>query len=222
MNTPPTPSTRLRCRGFTLMELLIVISLIAVLAGLVLASAGGVMKKIKRDQIRNFLAEIESGLEDYKIDNAIYPLNPERANTGGGGGGGAGGYGGPDAEAVGGATVLYKHLSGDFDLDGQVDENATVYVERLDYWSNSEHPGMKAPEVQRSVPFGSSYAVVDPLGSPLRYLAAPLGTSAEHQSERDKIKQKNPTFDLWSVAGATSDSPDFSDESTWITNWGSN
>ena len=34
-------------------------------------------------------------------------------------------------------------------------------------------------------------------------------------------KTKNPTYDLWSIAGASSDSPDFTDESTWITNWGS-
>jgi prepilin-type N-terminal cleavage/methylation domain-containing protein len=203
-------------RGFTLLELLVVIALIAALAGLVLASAGGIMKKIKRDQIRNFMAEIDGGLEDYRVDNAIYPMNPPRS-----GGGGGGGSGGGDV-AIQGSTVLYKHLSGDFDTDGKVDENETVYVERLDYWSNSERPDRPAPETRRSVPFGDSYAVVDPLGSPVRYLAAPLGTTEEHRKEREKIKQKNPTFDLWSIAGANPDSPDFSDESTWITNWGSN
>lgn len=209
--------TRSHSAGFTLMELLVVISLIAVLAGLVLASAGGIMKKIKRDQIRQFMAEIEGGLEDYKVDNAIYPLNPPRdAGSGGGGGGG-------DDLAVNGSTVLYKNLSGDFDLDGKVDEEETVYVERLDFWSNSNQGGSrKEPETRRSVPFGDGYAVVDPLGSPMRYLAAPFGTSEEHRKERDKIKQKNPTYDLWSIAGADPNSPDFSDESTWITNWGSN
>ena len=202
-------------RGFTLLELLVVISLIAVLAGLVLASAGGIMKKIKRDQIRNFMAEIEGGLEDYRVDNAIYPMNPPRS------GGGGGGSGGDDA-AVQGSVVIYQALSGDFDTDGKVDDNETVYVERLDYWSNSEQPNRPAPETRRSVPFGESYAVVDPLGSPIRYLAAPLGTTEEHRKEREKIKQKNPTYDLWSIAGADPTSPDFSDESTWITNWGSN
>lgn len=201
-----------RTGGFTLIELLVVISLIAVLAALVLAGAGGIMKKVKRDQIRNFLTEISGGLEDYKVENAIYPLNPDPR----GGSPTVPGYSGTDSDAVSGAAVLYKHLSGDFDLDGFVDENETVYVERLDYWSNSDRDG-KAPEIVRSIDIGSNtFLVVDPLGSPLRYLADPPGYSPEERNT------KNPTYDLWSVAGASSDSPDFNDEAKWITNWGGN
>ncbi len=195
------------------MELLVVITLIAVLAAMVLAGAGGILKKIKRDQIKNFMAEIEAGLEDYRVDNGIYPLNPNPLDPTSGGS--VPGYSGPDGEAVAGAGVLYKHLSGDFDEDGLVDDNEKVYVERLDYWSNSERDG-KAPETVRSVSLGqNSYLVVDPLGSPLRYLADPPGyTPAQRQT-------RNPTYDLWSIAGAEIDSADFTDQATWITNWGS-
>lgn len=201
-------------RAFTLMELLVVITLIAVLAAMVLAGAGGILKKIKRDQIRNFLAEIDAGLEAYRVDNAIYPLNPDTITSSGTTS--VPGYGGQDSEAVAGAVVLYKHLSGDFDTDGSVDEKETVYVDRLDYWSNSVHGNSKAPEVVRSVSMGgSTYLVVDPLGSPVRYLADPPGVKPEER------KTRNPTFDLWSIAGAEPGSEEFSDQSTWITNWGS-
>ncbi|MCB1077214.1 MAG: hypothetical protein KDM64_05220 [Verrucomicrobiae bacterium] len=195
------------------MELLVVVSLIAILAALVLAAAGGILKKIKRDQIRAFMAEIETGLEDFKVDNAIYPMNPK--TTGGTF---------SDATAIEGSAVLYDSLSGDTDKDGTVNDDATVYVERLDWWSNSGGTTGKAPETRRSVPSpsGTGYIIVDPLGSPMRYIAAAYGTSQDHQKEREKLKQRNPTFDLWSVAGAAGNPPDFSDESTWITNWGSN
>ncbi|MCB1063716.1 MAG: type II secretion system protein [Verrucomicrobiae bacterium] len=212
MKTRSNQNNLLR-RAFTLMELLVVITLIAVLAAMVLAGAGGILKKIKRDQIRNYLAEIDAGLEAYRVDNGIYPLNPDPIDSSGTTS--IPGYNGQDGEAVAGAAVLYKHLSGDFDTDGLVDEKETVYVDRLDYWSNSDKNG-KAPEVVRSVSMGGSvYLVVDPLGSPVRYLADPPGYTPEQR------KTRNPTFDLWSIAGAEPDSEEFSDQSTWITNWGS-
>lgn len=212
MKTKKPPSKKLFLRGFTLVELLVVISLIAVLAALVISGAGGILKKIKRDQIRNFMAEIEGGLEDYKVDNAIYPLNPDPRGTST-----SVPYNGPDGEAVSGAAVLYKHLSGDFDTDGQVDNDETPYVDRLDYWSNSRNP---PPEVVRSVDVGGGvYLVVDPLGSPIRYLAYAPG---EVQQALQQKKIKNPTYDLWSIAGAKEGSSDFTDEAKWITNWGAN
>ncbi|MCP5541509.1 MAG: prepilin-type N-terminal cleavage/methylation domain-containing protein [Akkermansiaceae bacterium] len=192
--------------GFTLLELLIVISVVAVLASIVIASLPGIMANIKRKSIRQFVAELEAGLEDYKQDNAIYPLNPE-------GGGASGSSKVDDGVAVQGAVILYKHLSGDFDMDGQgtVDDDMTIYVERLDNWSNRERNGRK-PGQERSAPFQGGYAVVDPLGGPVRYVAFPPNMKNK--------PTRNPTYDMWSVAGADAEHPDFSDEAKWITNWG--
>lgn len=213
MKTRKPPLKKLHLRGFTLVELLVVISLIAVLAALVISGAGGIMKKIKRDQIRNFMAEIQGGLEDYKVDNAIYPLNPNPQ----GGTPSIPGYSGADSEAVAGSAIIYKHLSGDFDTDGLVDDDETVYVDRLDHWSNSRNP---PPEVIRSVEVGGgTYLVVDPLGSPIRYIAYAPGKVQEALQQQ---KIKNPTYDLWSIAGAEAGSTEFTDEATWITNWGTN
>lgn len=189
-------------RGFTLMELLVVVTLIAILAGMVLAAMPGILARIKRTQIVNFLAEIEAGLDEYKIDNGLYPMSPE---------GGEGAEEGDDATAIGGAVILYQHLSGDFDMDsnGEVDPGVTVYVDRLAFWTNNDKPA-----VERSVQFRSGYAVVDPLGSPLRYLAEPPGVPAAEK------KTRNPTYDLWSVGGAEGESTGFQDQAKWITNWG--
>ena len=191
--------------GFTLMELMVVIALIAVLATMVLAAGSGIMKKVKRDQIRHLLAELEAGLENYKIDNGIYPLNPESPSVG---------TRLSDEEAREGSEVLYKYLSGDYDLDGQVDENENVkqYVERLDWWSNKPKDG-KTPALQRAYEVSQGqYMVIDPLASPIRYLAAPPGFKSE---DKKKMGLRNPTYDLWSLGGG-----EVEEEAKWITNWG--
>ncbi|MCB1230923.1 MAG: type II secretion system protein [Verrucomicrobiae bacterium] len=218
MKTPLSNPFTGRLRAFSLIELLVVISLIAVLAAMIIAASSGIMKKVKRDQIKAFIAELENGLEEYRVDNAIYPLNPDPEA----GFASISSYGGTDADAVGGSAVLYKHLSGDFNEDGEVDEGETVYVERLDYWSN--HRADNAPEVVRCEEVGGgTYVVVDPMGSPMRYIAyAPSKVEEAFMSEK---VHNAATFDLWSIAGSeiTSGSgPDSVDESNWITNWGSN
>ena len=190
------------------MELLVVITLVAILAGMVIAAMPGILQGIKRKQVATFMAELEAGLEDYNIDHGLYPLNPKN----GSGGGNLPG----DEVAVEGAVVLYRHLSGDYDMDqeGIVDDDTKVYVDRLNNWSNRADSGGRKPPVERSVPFGEGYAVVDPLGGPVRYLAYPPGLPPDQKPTR------NPTYDIWSLGGASSDSPDFSDEAKWITNWG--
>jgi prepilin-type N-terminal cleavage/methylation domain-containing protein len=59
--------------AFTLIELLIVISIIVVLAGLVLATSGYVTTKGRRSRAEAEIAAISAALESYKADNGIYP-----------------------------------------------------------------------------------------------------------------------------------------------------
>jgi prepilin-type N-terminal cleavage/methylation domain-containing protein len=198
-------------RAFSLLELLIAIAIIAVLAGLVISVAKSVLSGAKKREIEGFLAELASGLEEYRVDHGIYPLNPD-------GTGGGIGSPGTDVEAVRGAFVLYRHLSGDFDLDGQIDADGEAYVDGLDFWSNSGNATVSRA-TRRSSSLSGGYAVIDPLGSPVRYIAAPLGVTTEHQYIRDELKQRNPTYDLWSIAGTDPVSPDFSDQANWVTNW---
>ena len=59
--------------AFTILELLIVISIIIVLAGLILATSGYVQNKGARSRTEAEIAAISAALENYKADNGIYP-----------------------------------------------------------------------------------------------------------------------------------------------------
>jgi len=69
-------TTRVNTGAFTLVELLIVISIIAVLAALVLGAAGGVQKKASRSKTEAEIAALQTALEGFKADNGDYPVNP--------------------------------------------------------------------------------------------------------------------------------------------------
>jgi len=68
-------SKTLARQAFTLIELLIVITIIAILASLVLAAAGSVQKKGARSRAEAEIKAVEAALESYKSDNGDYPSN---------------------------------------------------------------------------------------------------------------------------------------------------
>lgn len=59
--------------GFTLIELLVVIAIIAILAALVLNTAGYIQKKGARARAESEIAALSAALESYKADNGDYP-----------------------------------------------------------------------------------------------------------------------------------------------------
>jgi len=59
--------------GFTLVELLIVIAIIAILAALTLNTAGYIQKKAARSRAETEIAALSAALESYKADNGDYP-----------------------------------------------------------------------------------------------------------------------------------------------------
>jgi len=62
-----------RLASFTLVELLTVMAIILILAGLILSAASGVMEKAKRTRAQNEIQGMSAALEGYKTDNGIYP-----------------------------------------------------------------------------------------------------------------------------------------------------
>ena len=62
--------------GFTLVELLIVIVVIAILASISIVAYNGIQSRAHDAAIRSDLRNIRTKLEIYKIDNDTYPFDP--------------------------------------------------------------------------------------------------------------------------------------------------
>jgi len=61
--------------SFTLIELMAVVAIIAILAGLVLGGAGAVRSRAARGQAKAEIAAIEAGLARYQMDFGSYPIS---------------------------------------------------------------------------------------------------------------------------------------------------
>jgi prepilin-type N-terminal cleavage/methylation domain-containing protein len=76
-NVPPSARTRhprpRHAGAFTLIELLIVVSIIAVLAGLTLGAMGFVNRKGAESRARTEVAALAAAIESYKLDLGNYP-----------------------------------------------------------------------------------------------------------------------------------------------------
>jgi type II secretory pathway pseudopilin PulG len=177
-----------------MVELMVVVGIMVILAGILIASLPGIQSRINRGKVEAFIAELDAGLSKYQIDNGIYPLNEPSGDR--------------DKAGIEGASVLYKHLSGDFDVNGEVDfeKNEKIYVPKLDYKSNRE---AKEP---RSLVIGGKYMVIDSYSNPVRYIA-----QAPNLKSGQKRETRNPTFDLWSITDAEPNDTDA--EAKYITNW---
>lgn len=178
--------------AFTIMELLVVMTVILILAGLVLATSGYIQKKGGRSRAQAEIAALSTALENYKADNGIYPItsntNALDARTN------------PDPSNYNAASLdLYAALTGDTNGDrttnaSDLDPNAKSY---LNFKLN-----MLAPRDQTA----TVRAIIDPFGNSYGY-------STIHQSNPNA--GYNPTFDLWSTAGGTTEE----EKIRWIKNW---
>src|SRR5207247_7175346 len=69
-----------RYNAFTLIELIVVVGIIIVLAGLVLSTAGYARKKGARARAETEIAAMSAACENYKADNGVYPSNTDTNN----------------------------------------------------------------------------------------------------------------------------------------------
>src|SRR5216117_3395559 len=67
-------TNRFNC-AFTLIELIVVITVIIILTGLVLSTVGYAQKKGARARAETEIAAMSAACESYKADNGIYPQN---------------------------------------------------------------------------------------------------------------------------------------------------
>lgn len=66
-----------RQRGFTLLEIMVVIVILGVLASLVVPNLMGNKDKADRQKVNSDLVALESALDMYKLDNSRYPTTEQ-------------------------------------------------------------------------------------------------------------------------------------------------
>lgn len=181
--------------AFTILELLVVITIILVLAGLILATSGYVQNKGKRSRAETEIAALSAALENYKADNGSYPIDAANGTTNTLD---ARTMVNPTAAPYMAASVfLYKELSGD-PIGNRAPTGKSYFPFK---------PTMLLPKDQTA----SVIAVADPFGNSYGYSTA---------NQANPSKGYNPTFDLWSTAGTgTGPTPHPSPQDRWIKNW---
>jgi general secretion pathway protein G len=181
--------------AMTIIELLVVIIIIFILAGLVLSISSYVQNRGTRARAETEIAAMSAALESYKADNGIYPRNSDTDNI--------------DARInlapapspspnayTSASFYLYSQLSG-------LDQNQQPVAGMKSYFTF--RPQMLGH------PTGNTTTVTyirDPFGNSYGYSTANQGSSSAGY---------NPTFDLWSVGSTASPTP--TPPTAWIKNW---
>ena len=175
-------SHRPQC-AFTIVELLIVIAIILVLAGLILATSGYVQTKGKRSRAEAEIAAISAALENYKADNGIYPIDTANGTTNTLD---ARTMFNPTAAQYAAASVfLYKELSGD-PTGNRVPTGKSYF---------SFKPNMLLPKDQAQ----AVIAIADPFGYSYGYSTAYQASPSKGYNPTSKTGY-NPPMDL--ICGA--------------------
>lgn len=205
--------------GFTLIEMLTVMAIIAILTGLVIATSGYVNNKAARTRAQGEITEMVSQCESYKTDFGGYPQNKDTDELD------------PKADANPVTTksadryrdanlVLYSALSGDSEPedepDGKPEKKAYISFtpNRLNFSKD------EAGQIKK-VKF-----IADPFANPYGY--STMGV-AEELAYRKAVRKdpKTPRIDqsrgyntaapdMWSTAGKTN----LVDSRSWVKNWG--
>ncbi len=203
-NAGDTPATT---AAFTIIELLAVITIIVILAGLILATTGYVEKKGARSRAESEIAAMSAAMENYKADNGIYPTDATsnttnnldaRTNLN------------PSAAAYSAASLfLYEKLAGVTTGSRSETPSSNTYF--------AFKPNMLLPAPPSTAPVT---AIRDPFGNSYGY-----STAANPQANPTPSSSPvgyNPTFDLWStaaVAPSPTPTPPAKQQDLWIKNW---
>ena len=222
-------------RAFTLIELIAVMAIILILAGLILGIAGHAQQESSLRRAETEIKGMESAIEAYKIDNGNYPrsmatdsLNPyvdfdAAPNSGSG------------TRYQASSEYLYQCLSGNIPANGST--AATTTKPYFDFKPNQlavatdgggiTTPTATSPYMYVMDPFGYCYGYSTAYQNAVDTASAgsnPGATPAPNLGY-------NPTFDLWSTAGysltgghgtpskmATAPTPAVY-SSLWVKNW---
>ena len=194
----PREHVRARRGAFTLIELLTVIAIILILAGLLLHVAGSANYKSSVARASAEIQAMSTAIESYKADNGSYPRNAISDNT-------------ITSDTLNAQTdidptgtnyppsgkVLYQTLSG-YTNAGTTPLNKAY----MTFTPGQLSTGSTAPT--------NSTVVVDPFGLTYGYSTANLKAQDTANANNTTVSSTagyNPTFDLWSTAGYSASKP---------------
>jgi prepilin-type N-terminal cleavage/methylation domain-containing protein len=206
-----TGDTAAATGGFTLIEVLVVIAIIIILAGLILSTAGYVQRKGLRVRAETEVAAMSAALESYKADNGIYPRDnttnqytdtlDARQN-----------FDATQTVYQNASLYLYEQLSGDTSANLQPPAGAKIYF--------SFKPQMLGGTRDANGNLTSVSYIRDPFRNSYGYSTAYQAWVDAGSSGTQK--GYNPTFDLWSTSDPTptpTANPTPTPQNSWIKNW---
>jgi prepilin-type N-terminal cleavage/methylation domain-containing protein len=196
--------------GFSLIELLVVISLIAMLASISIVGISAASKNARTKETGTRVKLIEGGLEAYKTEQGEYPQevawDRQAAMPKNGG-----------SWPAGGGACLYQALFGDgtSEIAGFQAKNGESPGSSTGEYGSSGTPvyikdlgGKKESYV---VEAGGLHILIDGFAHPIAYRRYDKNQDAEFENEG--------TFDLWSYGTLDSPSNSDADKRLWITNF---
>lgn len=202
-------------RAFTLIEMLTVMLVIAILAGIILSLNSIAQNKAARARAEGEMKSISTFIENYKTDFGAAPRSDDtdaldpRTHTN------------PTASQYRAASrFLYIALSGDTNTDGVTDNN-----EGRNYGGEFFKPSVLNANKDGTGKIVAVNYLKDPFDNSYGYSTAGAATEeAFIESLRSNPKATrpgtpsgyNPTFDLWSTGGSVGGS---GGQAKWVKNW---
>jgi prepilin-type N-terminal cleavage/methylation domain-containing protein len=203
--------------AFTLIEMIMVIAIILILAGMVLGIYTLVKTQSARAKAKSEINQLGLALENYRTDNGGYPQAPQNTDK-------------LDPRNVADATdisptgklaasskFLYESLTGDTNDNGTMTKNYAG-----DFFKPSRLGGPRVGDAVRPVQY-----IMDPFGNPYGYSTAGLLLEQEYRTAlATNPSATRPTqnsqgtqgysfsFDIWSTAGDT-----HGNTGKWVKSW---
>jgi Tfp pilus assembly protein PilE len=191
-----------RSNSFTLVELLTVIFIIVILAGLTLAAGEGVMNQAARSRTRAEIQAMSAALESYKADNGIYPSNTFTGGT----------NGSYSATSLDGTSSTYQ-------------QSSQILYQALAGKTNFTDPPVAGVKYYMSPKADALGNAIAPTTGPT-YFQDPFGYSYGYNAGDTTVPADNTTpyngtgfFDLWSTGGSLTTTTPSPPTNSWISNW---
>jgi general secretion pathway protein G len=173
--------------AFTLIELMAVITIIVILAGLVVGGMGFVSERQAKEKAKVQIALLSKALEDYKLDMGTYPSTTDKTGS-------------LTAAGTSTSSILYQALFKEgYDYTSSttpptnwdVKKATKIYLPALDPTSSTQ--GWVTKPAGTNPPPPATSTVVDPWGSQYCYRTAVKADGSANAATQ------NPDFDLWSM-----------------------